>query len=74
MNWKRNLLCIIIGLGCGFSLVAVSITVGNGALSGYLPMNRTSVYSCYESIIAQTELAYAGNIRAYHLRKPVAAM
>jgi len=69
MRWIRSLLCIIIGLGCSFSLVAVSITVGNGTLSSYLPMNRTSVYSCYESIIAQTELAYAGNIRRISFEK-----
>ncbi len=69
MRWIRILLCIIIGLGCTVSLTAVSITIGSGTISTYLPMNRTSVYSCYESIISQTELAYAGNIRRISFEK-----
>ncbi len=69
MNWTRILLCIIICLGCSFCLNAMTITVGTGTSSGYSPMIRTSVYSTYESIITQTELAYAGNIRQISFEK-----
>jgi len=69
MRWIKFLSCILIGLGCSFYLGAVSITVGSGTNSGYLPMNRTSVYATYESIITQTELAYAGNVRRISFEK-----
>jgi hypothetical protein len=69
MHWIKSLLCIIIGLGCSFSLYAVSFTFGNGTSSSYFPLVRTSMYSTYESIITQSELAYAGNIRRISFEK-----